>query len=202
MRYGKEKYKDWILRNHSPEYKVSEERNILKLRSVFAAGEINFVSCMGYEIIEMKIVNSKNDKEVFYLHFELKEENEAHHFFREMENNFLELKDEQIEKVLLCCTGGLTTLYFATMLNEISSRFNGKRQFTSLPYGRLEECSGEYDVILLAPQIRNRLKETKEKYPGKLVSDIPVKIFARYDTFALLKMLDINKVSQKMYIES
>ena len=54
----------------------------------------------------------------FYLHFELRDLNYVEELFAEMLATITDLKSKQTVKILLSCTGGLTTVFFADKLNE------------------------------------------------------------------------------------
>ena len=202
MAYGRNDFRNWILQNHNIKYEISEIEDGLILQTSYAKGEINFVESMGYEIVEMKIHDLINRQDVFYIHFELSDPETAREFFREMEDDLLNLKEGCGDKVLLCCTGGLTSLYFATKLNEIANQLRKNICFDAVPYNRLLDSADDYDIVLIAPQIRNNLDSIRKAIPEKYVTDIPVKVFSHYDTFGLLKLVDIIKAYRQVNVSN
>lgn len=191
--YNKDDFRNWIISNHSPNYEIDQSEYDLRLNSQYARGEINFVESMGYQIIEMKIFNYLIDDYSFYLHFELIEEHRAKQLFKEMETAFLDIEAHHDERVLICCTGGLTSSYFAMSLNETIKSLNINMTFDAISYTKLDEVIDNYDAILLAPQIKTEKEKLRKLYKGKYITDIPAKIFATYNSFELIELLKAKK---------
>ncbi len=84
-------------------------------------------------------------------------------------------------KILLTCSSGLTTSYFAYKLNEAAKLLNINYSLDAIDYNNLYNVAYKYDIILLAPQISYTYNKTKEILKNKLVLNIPPKIFAQYD---------------------
>ena len=96
------------------------------------------------------------------------------------------------EKILLSCTGGLTTGFFADKLNETAKVLNLNFEFAAVPFNKIFNVGFDYSVILLAPQISFQLKNVQEILHDKLVLKIPPKIFASYDGGEMLKFVEEN----------
>lgn len=197
MKYTKEEYIQYIKDNSQDNaYKLTNldgNDDNLRLETSYALGEINFVEYGEIIIVEMKITNLKDDDIKFYLHFELLEESRAKELFNEMKTTLIDLKDQQITKVLLCCSSALTSSYFANLLNESAEFLKKDFTFDYTSLDQLYEVGVNYDIILFAPQIKYALPEAKEILSEQYVTDIPTKIFAAYDTSALIEMLRSKK---------
>ena len=92
-------------------------------------------------------------------------------------------------KILLSCSGGLTTGYFALRLNEAVSMLSIDYEFKAVPYNDLYEVGQNYDLILLAPQIGYMKPKIQEILQDKIVVRLPSKIFAKYDVAEALILI-------------
>ena len=130
------------------------------------------------EIIEMRVINKLNEEPLFYLHFQMSDITVAQHMYIDMIdvlNNGVQPKT----KILLCCSNGFTTNYFASKLNAAAELLENDFEFAAVPYVRVNEVMRKYDKILLAPQLGHKLKESRELW-GEKVFVIPAKIFGAY----------------------
>ena len=198
--YTMQEYHDWILSHKNSFYTLSEKDNEITLQTSYATGVIEFVEIMNFEIIQMQIVNKKDDDVKFYIHFELLDKDRAHQLYEEMEEELLNLKNQQKTKVLLCCTGGLTTSYFATKLNETSDFLKANLHFDAVDYTNLyTKGFQDYSAILLAPQIKHILKEAREVFKDMIVLPIPTRMFGSYDTGGVIELIrnSLSSISHK-----
>ncbi len=187
MTYTTEEYRQWILRQTDPQYKISEpNENTIRLSTAYADADIVFHP---QDIIELMIINKKDDSYSFYLHFQLHEREHAESLFREMKNTLLKLREKQKVRVLLSCTGGLTTNYFAMELNKAAETLKLNYEFNAVAYNQLYQAGFDYDVILLAPQIHYLHEKVSSIFTSIPVLKIPAAVFAQYDTGALLDFL-------------
>ena len=152
------------------------------------AGEVNFHD-LDVFIIEMILTNRADGENKFYLHFELKDLAYAQELFGEMAETLADLKNQQSVRILLSCTGGLTTGYFAQKLNEAAELLSLDFKFDAVPFHKLYSAAFDYSVILLAPQIAYQAKAAQEVLNGQLVLKIPPKVFASYDAAEMLKFI-------------
>ncbi len=198
--YTKEAFKSWIQSYPETFYRLEEEEDNLRLVTDYAAAEVNFASIYEYEIVEMRIISVRTKEDLFYLHFDLKENSEArcHQLFEEMVHALKDAKGHDKTRVLLCCTGGLTTSYFAEKLNETSEYLKADYYFSAVSYSKLYETASAYDVILLAPQIRHRQSEVRSAYPSKPVYTLPTQIFSSYNAAACITFVALSLETAKM----
>ena len=98
MTYTAEEYRQWILQQTNPFYKISEpNENTIQLAADCGTAEIVFHEM---DIIELMNKNKKDDSYSFYLHFQLQEREHAQSLFREMQTTLLKLKGKQKLKIL------------------------------------------------------------------------------------------------------
>ena len=92
-------------------------------------------------------------------------------------------------RVLLCCSGGLTTTLFASKMQELAKLENLSYEIFATGYSRLFEIANDYDIILIAPQVAYMLPQAKRRLPDKEVVTIPTRIFATNDYSGALKII-------------
>ena len=182
---------EWIRsRNHSGyeiEETSEENRKVLTLHTSYATGTVR-INYLDYVIAEYIIENQEGEN-VFYLHFELDDIEHAKDLFSEMEECLLKQKTRRKRNVLLCCTCGLTTSFFAMRLNEVAKLLNAEMEFTAVPYEKVFESAESQDAILVAPQIGYKWKSIQEIITDKIVMKIPAAVFSAYDAGAMVQML-------------
>lgn len=142
-------------------------------------------------ITELKIIERETKDEVFYLHFQMHD----FHSVQEQLDTFLDfmVNDEnsmsenfslQHKKILLSCSGGLTTSYFAYQMKELFK--NQDIHIDAIGYTEIDLVANDYDVILIAPQINYVLPYLKQKYGNKIMAINP-RDFATYNFNNILK---------------
>lgn len=180
-----QEYKDWIISQKHDDFNLIIKEDNYFLETSYADGEINFYQ-LEVLVVEMKITNKKNDENEFFLHFELNDMEHAKELYKEMINALIDLKDKQERKILLCCTSGLTTNFFAMKLNETSKYLSLPYSFDAVSVNQIYKDAISYDVILLAPQIAYSYEKIASIFVDKIVLNMPARIFASYDAAAAL----------------
>ena len=181
-------FKQKILSAKFDEGTISEIGGNIEIKTPYAVGRITFYE-LQVTIVEMNITNLADDENKFYLHFELREISYAEELFAEMLETITDLKHQQKLKVLLSCTGGLTTGFFADKLNDAAKVLSLEYEFTAVPFQKLYEVAKNFSVILLAPQIAYQLKNAQDILQNQLVLKIPPKVFASYDSGEMLQFI-------------
>lgn len=183
-----DEYKNYISSQKSCWYTTeqTEEGNFL-LTSKYATAEVNFYD-FDISTCELKITNCK-EKGIFYLHFELKNIEHAQGLFDEMLESFHKVKKARRIEVLLSCSSGLTTSYFAEALNKAAEVLALDMHFSAESYTELYPASQDKDVVLLAPQIGYLYKQAKEILVDKVIIQIPTTIFGSYDTNQMIQLV-------------
>ena len=181
-------FKQKILSAKFDEGTISESGDNVEIKTPYAIGKINFYE-LESTIVEMSVTNLADDENKFYLHFELRDLAYAEELFAEMLETIADLKSKQKLKILLSCTGGLTTNFFAEKLNDAANLLSLNYEFAAVPFHKLYEVARNFSVILLAPQIAYQFKNAQDILQNQLVLKIPPKIFASYDSGELLNFL-------------
>lgn len=186
-------YIQWIMKHTSDEYSISTSdapHFKIQFDASYAAAAVDFTKLQN-TIIELSILNKKNNENVFYLHFEFNDIDHAKDLFNEMMQCFLELKNRQKKKVILCCSSALTSSFFATKLQETARTLNiDEYDFSAVSYQMLFREGFQSDVVLLAPQIGYMYDQIRSILKNTVVLKIPAAIFASYDVRGLLEFVD------------
>ncbi len=196
-------YKEWILQQTSDEYTIEQisvnghER--IKLSAPYADAFVDFIELQA-TVCELEIISRKDDSNQFYLHFEMYDLDHAKELFREMIECFIELKDKQKTKVILCCSSALTTSFFVLKLQEAADLLNLNYEFSAVSYDRLFVSGFSADVVLLAPQIRYLYPTVRGILKDTIVTSVPTAIFAQYDTEGLLRLVAEKTAEKKRVV--
>lgn len=185
-------YKDWALKQTSPEYEVSfyqDKYDHIIVSTEYAEGTVAFYPLENFDIVEMAVVNKITSEAVFYLHFELKDLEHARELFGELVETVLKQKDSNVTKVLLCCSSGITTHYFLEKLRSANELLNLEMEFSAVNYSNLYVKAYENDVILLAPQISFEYEKVRDILTSKIVGVVPTSVFGSYDISGLLRFV-------------
>ncbi len=181
-------YQKWIKDFPLNNKELIIEKDVFTVKTDYALAKVIFYH-LEVEVIELNITNIKDNEIKFFLHFELNDLKHAEDLFCEMMESLDKLKDKQKTTVLLCCTSGLTTNFFANKLNEASLSLSTPYQFDAVSYHDLYAKSPDYEIILLAPQIAYMHKEIKKILKEKLIIVIPAAVFASYDSFKIIELI-------------
>ncbi|MCD7949776.1 MAG: hypothetical protein LUG12_05925 [Erysipelotrichaceae bacterium] len=138
-------------------------------------------------IIEESI--NEGDDILFYLHFEFHDYKYACDFFKRM-INVLAKEDQRIHEILLCCTGGMTTTFFAQKMNRYCELNHSPYHFNAAGSYHLDDVYQGKELILIAPQLRHMLVELKAKYAPVPIESIEASVFAAYDCPGLLDQIE------------
>ena len=182
-------FKKWVLYQTSPDYEIypdPDDPDVIVIRTDYSYSEISFNPL---NIIELSVTNTATNNVEFYLHFQMNTLKHALELFEEMIDSIKKLVNKPVTKVLLSCTGGLTTGFFAQRLNEVSALLTLDSVFVAVPYRDLFTVGQNYDIILLAPQISFEYAKVQKILKGKQVFRIPNLVFAKYDAGAVFRMI-------------
>lgn len=149
----------------------------------------SYISFNENNIIELYVNNKIKDEMEFYLHFQMKNLKHAVDLFNEMKDAIDHIIETPQIRVLLCCSGGLTTSYFASKLNEAIELLDLDIQVSAIGYHKVFQEAQDYDVILLAPQVAYQLAQCESLLKDKSVKVIPGKIFAKYDVQGAIDLI-------------
>lgn len=190
-------FKEWILIQDQSHCYDEKHDNIIVIETNYSYSEIIFNRM---NIIELSVTNTTTQEIEFYLHFQMKTMKHATELFKEMMDNIQQLVEKPKIKILLSCSGGLTTSYFASKLNEASQLLYYNYEITAIGYNELFNVGDQYDIIMLAPQISYMHAKVQEILKEQIVIKIPPHVFAKYDvatTLALIQSALDKKQSRK-----
>ena len=182
-----EQYIKWILMHESDDYKLSQnDSGNIELLTEKYLGRVNFYP---EEIMELRIDRLEDDATLFFLHFQMNTVEHAHLMFEELEKALVAMNAENHVEILLSCTGGLTTSYFASALNEAAESMHLNYHFSAISVETIKENGFGYDAVLLAPQISFMRNEIQEALKDAVIINIPPTIFGGYDAPKLIELL-------------
>lgn len=193
-------FKEWILMQDQANYKIrldSHNANIIVIETNYSYSEVTFNTM---NIIELSVTNTFTNEIEFYLHFQMKTMKHAIELFHEMLESIHKLIHRPITKILLSCSGGMTTSFFAEKMNEAAKLLYLNFEVSAIGYNQLYNVGGDYDVIMLAPQISYMHAKVQEILKEQVVIKIPPQVFAKYDvgkTLGIIRdAMDQRKASQ------
>lgn len=179
----------WILEQTEPAYtieRISDDQVDFVTES--AAAHVQFYH-LEYEIVSFTIDSPKSEDPLFFLHFELQDIEHAEKLFREMIQSLKNAASKVTTKILLSCTSGFTTSFFAEKLNAAAETLGVDYSFSAVAYTELYEAAADKDIILLAPQIGYLMKKAAEVLKDKILIQIPTDVFATYNVNKMLEIL-------------
>lgn len=149
-----------------------------------------------YTSLSQRLAQNNMDP-CFYLHFEMKDfefvleqlSSFFSYFYQTEEEKAQKAKDipHHVKRVLICCTTGLTSSYFAQMME---TRAKNKLIFSGSSSKDLPGIIQNWDLVLLTPQIYYLQKELTEQYGSKIQLMDRVD-FATFNSESALKRLEV-----------
>lgn len=182
-------FKKWILFQKHEDYQIymnEKNPNKIYITTEYGNGTIIFNK---YNIIEFQVINTLNNETEFYLHFQMKTMKHALELFYEMLDCLKRLVHKPITKVLLSCSGGLTTSFFASKMNDAARLLFLDYQVDAIGYNQLFDVGNDYDIIMLAPQISYTHAKVQEILADQIVINIPPQVFAKYNVGKMLAIM-------------
>lgn len=101
-------------------------------------------------IIEEIITNNDNNEIIYYIHFQFRDFHQGHKMFNDF-FTFIKKLITQPKKVLICCSCGLTSTFFAENLQGYAK--NDNISFQACSIDKAQNNSSQCDLILLTPQV-------------------------------------------------
>lgn len=154
-------------------------------------------------LIELTIEDVNTSEPVYYLHFEMTDmkmiTDHIQSFFRflsgyQEETSLSKQTRNQTNqlKILLSCSAGLTSSYFADLMKQALCSIEHEITIDAVSYLDLDRFESDYDIILLAPQIAYKYPELKEKYGCKLMKIDTVDFATGNVEHVLNEVLDVH----------
>lgn len=188
-------YRNWILEQGIAGCTLkSLDDEHIQIDSEVATGCANFYDIDGTTIIELRLEHKMSGESAFFLHFELEDMDRAKKLFKEMCQVHERMLSNETNHVLLCCSCGITTTFFANKLNENAQSLGLNYDFRAMPLEVAKTTGSEFVAVLLAPQVGHMRKDVVEALPDTLVVELPASIFGAYDAPAALNLV-VNAVT-------
>ena len=168
-------------------FEESDKQGVI-LKADYAEAAVT-VYFLDFTVMELRVM-AGGEEPVFYLHFELNNEEHARELYREMKESLIAQKDARTKHALLCCSCGLTTSFFAMKLNEAAKSMELDLDFEAVSYEKLYEAAKDKDIILLAPQIAFQQKNAESILKDKIVMTVPTPIFSGYKVFDMITLVN------------
>lgn len=186
-----QRYREWILSRQIEGCTITwEDNEHIQLATDTMFGTVMFYKIDdGPEITEMRITRKADGAPMFRLRFELDDELRAKELFLEMAEVLDRTDTRGTTRVLLCCAAGVTTTMYENKLTSLAESLSLHYSFTAMPLDQAIVGGGQYDVIMVAPQLGYRRRDAQAAYPHATVIEIPGEIFARFDVKATLHLL-------------
>ena len=183
--------------SHVDQLNVEENDDTICIHTKSSEGIITFYP---NHIIELTVKNLLKGKIEFYLHFQFKHMKHTLELYNEMMIMIQTILRQPHLRVLLSCSGGLTTGYFAAKLNEAAHLLALDIEFDAISYSHLYEIGEDYDVIMLAPQISYLFSQVSAIFKNKLVLKIPSRVFASYDVKDMMGYIDDERNRRRLTV--
>lgn len=192
--------REWIL---FQKYDLCDVRRInddIVLETKYGIGHINFYDD---SIIELNVENKNTHEMIFFIHFQMNNFHHALGLLKEMKECLETLTEHKKTKILLSCSSGFTTGFFAKKLQEATDLLAKDFEFNAVAYSELFDIANEYDMILLAPQVSYLLSKVQEVLKNKIVLTLSSTLFGKYDVSNTLIFLEeeLLKVKEKVVDE-
>lgn len=184
-------FRTWMLSQSIP-YPIHEiDSSHYNVETEFGISEINFYQFEEEqsEIVELRITSKISNTTTFFLHFQPVDESHSKDLFNEMLLSLTSLKDNKITKILLFCSAGMTTSFFAQKMNEVSNFLELDYEFNAVSVNEVYQNAKDYDVILIAPQVAYEENNIRNRIQDKLILKIPTSIFASYDANGCIEFI-------------
>ena len=181
--------RSWIREQPHKGYVANlDDDNHFVLETDHATAEVSFYDMApDPEIVELRIEERANGETRFFLHFHPVERGHAIQLFREMVQALLAVGERRRTEVLLCCTAGMTTSFFAERLNQVAETMGLDWDFSAVSVTEAYEHGRDKAAILIAPQIAYQAERVQQVMGDVPVLQIPTAIFAAYDAAGCLE---------------
>lgn len=183
-------FKEWLLLQKSRYFHThlnEKDNDVIIIENEYCYSYITFNP---QNIIELCVMNKMTDEMEFYLHFQFKTIKHAVSLFEEMKSCIKKIVNKPKCKILLCCSGGMTTEFFADKIRDAISLLALNIEVSAVGYQKLYQVGQNYDVVLLAPQVSYVFLQAEKALKNQLVLKIPPQIFAKYNVGALITFID------------
>lgn len=147
-------------------------------------------------IIEEQIYD-EDENLLFYLHYKLVSLSQGQKLFYDFYESLTKHTKTPPLKILLCCSGGLSSSFFANKLAELISLKHLNYEIIPIGFYQLNKSYRDCDAIYLAPQISylepQAMNIVKNEIPIRCITP---SVYATYNYRELLDMITGDNLSR------
>ena len=184
-----ETFRAWVLAQEVDGCTMAQDGDAVRITAEGVNGSVGFYHLDDSDVVELRLEDADSGDSIFFLHFEMKDLERAKQLFQEMVEALGEELSQETTHVLLCCTCGITTTYFATKLNERAEELGLRYDFCAKSLDEAKRSGNDYAAVLLAPQVGYERDAVAEACPDAVVIELPGKIFGSYDADGALRLV-------------
>lgn len=170
-------FKSWIENLSFKEIQIEEKSDVIYFKKKDFLGTTAFYRDY---LIEHEIFDNSNKERLYYMHYQFINFKQALIIFNDFINTFKDYYQPRLTKVLLCCSAGYTSTYFADGMKRFCNLAKIPIEIEAASYNNIDKMARQYDMVLLAPQIAYLESKILTKFNGDVYS-IPPKMFATND---------------------
>lgn len=183
-------YRQWILSQELEGLRIEKvDDEHLRIHGDAAEGCANFYDMGEATVVELRLEARPSGEALFFLHFELEDLVRAQNLFAEMRLAYEKTLHTDVRHVLLCCSCGITTTFFANKLNDTARDLGVGYDFCAMPLEEAKRNGSNFVAVLLAPQVGHLRASVVAALPDTLVIELPASIFGAYDANAALHLV-------------
>ena len=181
--------RSWIREQPHKGYEANlEDDDRFELVTNYATATISFYNMDPEpEIVELSIEEHATGETKFFLHFHPVDREHSIQLFGEMVQTLLSIQSHRQTEVLLCCTAGMTTSFFAQKLNQVAEAMGLDWVSSAVSVTEAYEHGHDKAAILIAPQIGYQAERVQQVMGDVPVLQIPTAMFAAYDAAGCLE---------------
>ncbi len=139
-------------------------------------------------IVEESVHDRYGDN-IFYLYYDFNHYPLAISFYKAMMDVLTNDTKQTKYRILLCCSGGMTTSYFKMKMNQYLTLTHAPYYIDACAVSDASLIIDQYDMVLVAPQMVYKIEELHNMYPHKIIEPIDPLIFGSYDCAKLYKTI-------------
>ena len=143
----------WILLNPKHDITMTHTCDPYEQIHLSAKHSIATVTLYPNCIIEEQAWDRKTHKVIFYIHFQMANLAHATRLYEDLLETIYENCSQPLAKILLVCSGGLTTSYFASKMQELCDLEHLNYKIDAVGSTMVYQKATGYDLILAAPQV-------------------------------------------------
>lgn len=172
-------FKKWMIYQASdiPGMRIKEKNHTLYLSY---KEKLALIKISTNNVIEESVHDRYGDG-LFYLYYDFEHYSLAVSFFQAMLRVLIREENLFYHKILLCCSGGMTTSYFKLKMNKYLRLAHAPYYVEASALSDMGMIAHLYDAVFVAPQMTFAINRLKKEFPDKKIVPIDSEIFASYD---------------------